>query len=251
MTILKTLVDKTVPHREPAHVCPNLMPVKNAIIVDDCMSTMTNWADKSVDVIITHPDYPVPGEKQSNVIRAGVEEEMVRVSRTTVIIMSPLAYNLNKLVRDFGGLKLKAIIRGDFGSTNKDFLVLASGDSVADLPEGLLSTKVKCAPYSQQGHLVNHPHALPQEVVTIALAWFSRQKDVVCDPFCGSGIILSRAKEMKRHWIGMEQDDKYGIPLQAAMSDIIVNRPTGRQSELSKIAIKTDNKFGNAFVFQG
>ena len=54
-----------------------------------------------------------------------------------------------------------------------------------------------------------HPAIFPVELPGELIAAFSRIGDWVIDPFCGSGTTLLAAKELGRHAIGIEIEEKY------------------------------------------
>ena len=60
------------------------------------------------------------------------------------------------------------------------------------------------APY-KGAHFATFPPELPRLCILAG----SRLGDVVLDPFCGSGTTLAVAKELGRHWIGVDISEKY------------------------------------------
>ena len=54
-----------------------------------------------------------------------------------------------------------------------------------------------------------HPAAYPEELAKRHIASWSNPGDVVLDPFAGSGTTLKAAKELNRHWIGIEINPAY------------------------------------------
>lgn len=54
-----------------------------------------------------------------------------------------------------------------------------------------------------------HPTQKPEQLLRRIILAASKEGDVVLDPFLGSGTTAYVAKELKRNYIGIEQDEKY------------------------------------------
>ena len=54
-----------------------------------------------------------------------------------------------------------------------------------------------------------HPAQKPAPVLKLWILYLSNPNDVVLDPFCGSGIICSVAKQFNRQFIGIEKEETY------------------------------------------
>jgi site-specific DNA-methyltransferase (adenine-specific) len=54
-----------------------------------------------------------------------------------------------------------------------------------------------------------HPNEKPLQLVTAFLAWHSQPGDTILDPFMGSGTTLRAAKDLGRHSIGIELEERY------------------------------------------
>ena len=55
----------------------------------------------------------------------------------------------------------------------------------------------------------NHPSEMPTRPMKILIDWFSKQNDIILDPFLGSGTTAVAAKELGRRFIGVEIEEKY------------------------------------------
>ena len=56
---------------------------------------------------------------------------------------------------------------------------------------------------------INHPTPKPKTFIKEILAMFSKENDIVLDPFIGSGSVAVACKQIKRNYIGFEIDEKY------------------------------------------
>ncbi|CAI2173566.1 11128_t:CDS:2 [Funneliformis geosporum] len=54
-----------------------------------------------------------------------------------------------------------------------------------------------------------HPSIMPEEIVKRLVRLFAFEKDLVLDPFAGSGTTLKVAKELNRKWVGYEIYENY------------------------------------------
>ena len=55
----------------------------------------------------------------------------------------------------------------------------------------------------------SHFATFPPELPRLCILAGSRPGDTILDPFCGSGTTLAVAKELGRHWIGIDVSEKY------------------------------------------
>jgi site-specific DNA-methyltransferase (adenine-specific) len=56
---------------------------------------------------------------------------------------------------------------------------------------------------------LEHPAVMPMKLAADHVASWSNPGDVVLDPFAGSGTTLKAAKELNRHWLGIEVNPAY------------------------------------------
>jgi len=64
-------------------------------------------------------------------------------------------------------------------------------------------------PETRMMELYGHPAAFPEELPRRLIDQLTYEGDVVLDPFSGIGTTCSVAKQMKRHYIGIEISEKY------------------------------------------
>jgi len=63
--------------------------------------------------------------------------------------------------------------------------------------------------WMHDGDSVNHPAPFPIALAKDHVTSWSNPGDIVCDPFAGSGTTLKAAKELNRHWLGIEINPAY------------------------------------------
>jgi len=56
---------------------------------------------------------------------------------------------------------------------------------------------------------INHPTPKPKTFIKEILAMFSKENDIILDPFIGSGSVAVACKQIGRNYIGFEIDEKY------------------------------------------
>lgn len=56
-----------------------------------------------------------------------------------------------------------------------------------------------------------HPTQKPLKILRTFISLLSNEKELVLDPFCGSGSTLVAAKELNRNFIGIEIDEEYSL----------------------------------------
>lgn len=56
---------------------------------------------------------------------------------------------------------------------------------------------------------VKHPAPFPIELPSRLIQFYSFEKDIVLDPFCGSGSTCIAAKKLERHYIGYDTNSEY------------------------------------------
>jgi site-specific DNA-methyltransferase (adenine-specific) len=57
--------------------------------------------------------------------------------------------------------------------------------------------------------ITDHPAVFPEQLAEDHIISWSNAGDVVLDPMCGSGTTLKMAKELGRHWIGIDISEEY------------------------------------------
>jgi modification methylase len=65
-----------------------------------------------------------------------------------------------------------------------------------------------------------HPTQKPEELLRRIILASSQPGDVVLDPFVGSGTTTAVAKQLRRHWIGIEREDAYVQAAQSRMNSV-------------------------------
>ena len=56
---------------------------------------------------------------------------------------------------------------------------------------------------------INHPTPKPKTFIKEILSMFSKENDIILDPFIGSGSVAVACKQLKRNYIGFEIDKNY------------------------------------------
>ena len=196
----------------------------NRIIPGDCVEVMKQMPAGSVDCIINDPPYlvgytsrdgrSIANDKTDEWLMPAVRE-MYRVLKYPSFMVS--FYGWNKVDTFFAAWKQAQFhIDGHLVfvkpyHSNAGFVryahesayVLTKG--VPDIPPVLMRDVLEWD-YSGNGL---HPTQKPVMAMLPLILAFSRMREIVLDPFCGSGTTAVAAKQLGRRYIGIEIDPKY------------------------------------------
>jgi len=83
----------------------------------------------------------------------------------------------------------------------------------------------------------NHSAVFPKEIPEWFIKLFTREEDVVLDPFIGSGTTAIACIELKRHFIGIELNDKYYQVAKNRISEFEFEHETKRPLKIKRLPI--------------
>lgn len=198
----------------------------NKIVNGNSLKLLKTFPSYSVDLVITDPPYGdngVYGKEKTKII--GNENptttlnsifEIYRVlKRNSVayIFFAIKHYSLiEKFILGYTKFKIRDVLIWDKVNHGRGFGFRYRYEAIFVLEKG----KPK---YNQRGtpnlltiskiYNPHHPHEKPQKLIDILVQQSSRKKDIILDPFAGSGAILKAAKRLQRNFIGIEIDFNY------------------------------------------
>ncbi len=201
----------------------------NKVICGDFLATTKDWLNECVDLVVTDIPYGISqkhgglreidyGEWDKEISISLVmewTEEMLRLSKNGVAIFcadEQFSYIFKKC-QDWGMITRKFVwqktnpnvMNGDkFWLSSGELCVLAKEPSATFNGNCEKAYKISPAPQDRL-----HPNQKPIDIMQKLIAMQSNENDLIFDPFCGSGTTLRAAKDLKRRFIGIEQDAKY------------------------------------------
>ena len=194
----------------------------NRIICADSLEIMQQLPDKSIDLVLTDPPYginiakngKVGGEKLAEVSNYGAQswdniipekiyfDELIRVSKNQII---------------FGGNYFIEYL------TNTPCFIVWDKNNTGNFADCELAwtsfkTAVRKYKFTWNGMLQEnmknkekrlHPTQKPVYLFTKILNDYSKENDIICDPFAGSGTTAMACYETNRRFICIEKEQKY------------------------------------------
>ncbi|WP_323011515.1 DNA methyltransferase [Castellaniella sp.] len=194
------------------------------IIQGNCLDIMPTFPDRCVDLVLTDPPYLVNYKDRSGRTIEGDKEgswlipafqEVHRVLRQNTMCISFYGWNQ---VDQFSGAWRAAgfrvvghIVFAKPYASKSRFLryqhesayLLAKG--MPDLPDNPPSDVM---PWQYSGNRF-HPTQKPVSILSTLIETFSKPRDIVLDPFAGSGSTGVAALQTGRRFVGIELDRKY------------------------------------------
>ena len=118
--------------------------------------------------------------------------------------------NTTNLIRDrknlYPGLKIHGTIRCPDGSLKQRF---RKESAEYGYRTNVWEYKVGYGLITDYKEAHEHPAIFPEKLAKDHIITWSNEGDIVLDPMCGSGTTLRAAKDLKRHAIGIEIEEKY------------------------------------------
>jgi len=197
---------------------------RNIIFNGDCTEVMQVIDDATVDFVLTDPPYVTKYKDRSGRTVANDDnarwlrpafKEMHRVLKNGGFCVSFYGWNKVDLFMDAwraAGFRIVGhlVFRKRYASTvrflryqHEQAYLLAKGEPrrpARPVPD------VLDFPYS--GNRL-HPTQKPLEALQPLIKAFTKEGDLVLDPFCGSGSTLAAAQQLGRHWTGIELDGEH------------------------------------------
>ncbi len=192
----------------------------NNIYNMDCIDGLKELEDETIDLVLTDPPYGIGENNDKNLSRGGVCEptdygdynwdkerigkkyfdEIFRVSKNQIIFGGN--YYIDYLN------PTNCMIVWDKNNGNNDF-------SDCELAWTSFDSAVRKYKYTWNGMIRKnnekryHPTQKPLGLFKKIIRDYTKEKDLICDPFLGSGTTAVGAIKTNRKYIGFEIDEKY------------------------------------------
>ena len=186
----------------------------------DCLELMKEIPDKSIDLIVTDPPYGKKADKGTNGFGISknrryqggwdnqrpdkqVFDEMFRISKNLIIFGAN--YFCDML--PFSNHWIFWDKKGDISFKNP----FADGELIYTT----FTSPIKRIVFKQQGFITDskdkryHPTQKPSELIQMLIEQYSKEGDIVLDPFLGSGTTAVACVNTGRHYRGFELDPQY------------------------------------------
>lgn len=211
----------------------------------DCLEYMRTLPDKCIDLVLTDPPYGTTSNEWDNVV--DFWSEVKRISKGGQVIFSSQPYTtdlinsnrkefkhtwiwnkgmtgnfaiakyqplkIHEEICVFGNVVYSPIMRkgkprfkggSNKGNSNTGNMISEKHYSEDYYPVSIIE-------YNNAGNraISEHPTQKPIELMAYLVKTYSKENDIILDPFLGSGTTAVACKLLKRNYIGIEIDKKY------------------------------------------
>ena len=196
----------------------------NSLLHGDCIELLSGMASCRVDFVLTDPPYlanylsrdgrSVPNDSASDWVRPAFHE-IYRVLRWNRFCVSFYGWHKAdkflaawrevgfRVVGHLTFIKRYASTERFLRYQHENAYLLAKGN-----PQKPVRTIPDVLEWKYTGNSL-HPTQKPVSVLTPLVESFSNPRDLVLDPFCGSGSTLLAARKLNRHFVGIELSKQY------------------------------------------
>jgi len=196
----------------------------NKIICGDCLEVMKRIPDKAVDLVLTDPPYGIKMDKgfegfegfggKGEPIARRKYEDVWDNGRPDKIYFDEI-FRISKKALIFGGNFFADMLpQGRHWIVWDKLNTMPSFGDCELIWTNIDRKSVKKITQEYNGLLGKedlrvHPTQKPLELIRKILLTYSQPKEIICDPFMGSGTIAVCCKELGRDFIAMEKMSKY------------------------------------------
>lgn len=186
----------------------------------DCLELMKELPDKSIDLTITDPPFGKNSDKGTNGFGSAKNRRYVGGwdSKVPDKKVFDEIFRISKNVIIFGANYFSFMLpptnhwifwdkKGDIAFKNP----FADGELIYTT----FNKPIKRILFKQQGFITDskdkrfHPTQKPSELVSMLIKEYSKEGDIILDPFLGSGTTAIAAVQTKRHYVGFEISEEY------------------------------------------
>ena len=201
---------------------------QNRIIKGDCIQVMREFANNSIDLIVTDPPYGdnvgygLNNKKIQNnenpLINCLALVECYRVlkrNRSLYLFTNWKHYPfLTEFILRYTKFKIRHLVVWKKHNFGLGWAFRHQYELILVLEKGKAKYNLKNFSDIQTASHINHdnethPHEKPVDLITKMIEHSSKEGQMVLDPFCGSGAVCEASRLMKRKWIGIELEEKY------------------------------------------
>lgn len=195
------------------------------VMLGDCLDHMKRMEDKSVDLVLTDPPYNAknigPNKREYNIgIMQLPQEEYIRFCQSwfsevrrvaKCIVFTPGISNVCYYPQpDWIACwhKPASVSFNRFGGFNawEPFMLYGKISKGKRLPQDYILFNTL---NFTKGPEKNHPCPKPLGLMELFVDKFSKESDLIYDPFLGSGTTAVACINLKRRWIGSEISPRY------------------------------------------
>ena len=204
----------------------------NKVICGDCLKVLKEIPDKSVDLVLTDPPYGISqksGGFKGKELEFGewdefsdkqmeeLLEEIVRMARGSVFMFCS-AEQLSGIIKRFKeeGFLVRQLIwyKPTAFSMNADKMYMWATENVvwAKRSRALFNPRLKSNLFicnTEPNNTRQHRTQKPLELIKEFVIDSTKERDLVLDPFLGSGTTAVAAKQLNRNFIGIEINPDY------------------------------------------
>ena len=171
------------------------------VICGDCLEVMKDIPDNSVDLVLTDPPYP--NYHTDKWIYTSIDFLMSFSCRQLIFWSAILNFPLDYTAIHIWDKKINAAASSEY-----ERIFERNGEKLYRIFNHYLINSTIAAKYNRDVW-TKHPSQKPIALIGELILKYSKQNDLILDPFLGSGTTAVACKQLNRHFIGIEINPDY------------------------------------------